>query len=43
VSMSNYLFDRRTEEQKQADANAKRAYWGYHPRYEPVYPFSIKS
>ena len=33
----------KTEEQKRAEAEALRADWGYHPRYEPKYDFSIKT
>ena len=33
----------KTEEQKRAEAEAERADWGYHPRYEPKYDFSIKT
>ena len=35
-------FDRRTEKQKAADAKDKKGNWGYKPRYEPTYDFSIK-
>lgn len=33
----------KTEEEKQAEAVNDRADWGFHPRYEGVYDFSIKS
>ena len=32
-----------TEEEKKAKNEEDSASWGYHPRYEPVYDFSIKS
>ena len=32
-----------TEEEKKARAEALRADWGYHPRYEPKYAFSLKA
>ena len=32
-----------TEEEKKAQAEAKRADWGFHPRYEAKYDFSIKT
>ena len=32
-----------TEEEKRAQAEAKRADWGFHPRYEAKYDFSIKT
>ena len=32
-----------TEEEKKARAESLTANWGYHPRYEPVYDFSIKA
>ena len=32
-----------TEEEKKVKAEELRANWGYHPRYEPVYGFSIKA
>ena len=32
-----------TEEEKKAKAESVSASWGYHPRYEPVYGFSIKA
>ncbi len=31
-----------TEKDRKQKADEKRAYWGYKPRYEPVYDFSIK-
>ena len=31
-----------TEAEKKADAEAHKADWGFHPRYEPVYDFSLK-
>lgn len=33
---------RKTEEQKRDEAEKDRANWGYKPRYEPVYNFSLK-
>lgn len=35
-------FDTRTEDEKRKDAESIKADWGYNPRYEPVYDFSIK-
>mmetsp|Transcript_6928 Transcript_6928/g.6444 ORF Transcript_6928/g.6444 Transcript_6928/m.6444 type:complete len:179 (-) Transcript_6928:62-598(-) len=35
-------FDRRTEEEKAEDAKKQKGNWGYKPRYEPTYDFSIK-
>ena len=32
-----------TEEQKKEEAERLRADWGYHPRYEPKYSFSLKA
>ena len=32
-----------TEEEKKAKAEADVGNWGYHPRYEPVYSFSLKA
>ena len=32
-----------TEEEKKAKAEAKRGDWGFHPRYEAKYDFSIKT
>ena len=32
-----------TEDEKKAKAEEDRANWGYKPRYEPVYPFSLKA
>ena len=32
-----------TEEEKKAKAEELRANWGYRPRYEPVYAFSLKA
>ena len=32
-----------TEEEKKLKAESSRGNWGYHPRYEPVYGFSLKS
>ena len=32
-----------TEEEKKAKAEQDSASWGYHPRYEPVYGFSLKA
>jgi hypothetical protein len=31
-----------TEDQKREDAIEKRSNWGYKPRYEPIYDFSLK-
>ena len=42
VAWVDYFF-RGSEEDKKAAALAARADWGYHPRYEPVYSFSIKT
>jgi len=36
-------FSGKTEEEKMAEAVADRADWGFHPRYEGVLPFSIKT
>ncbi len=36
------FFDRRSEQEKADDAKAKKGNWGYVPRYEPIYDFSIK-
>ena len=33
----------KTEDERRAEAEAQRADWGFHPRYEGKYPFSIKS
>ena len=33
----------KTEDEKRAIAESERADWGYHPRYEGKYPFSIKT
>ena len=33
----------KTEEEKKAEAEALRGNWGYHPRYEVKYDFSIKT
>lgn len=33
----------KTEEEKRAEAEALRGNWGYHPRYEAKYDFSIKT
>lgn len=33
----------KSEEQKRAEAEALIGDWGYHPRYEPKYNFSIKT
>eukprot|EP00347_Sterkiella_histriomuscorum_P000641 403375064 len=32
----------KSEDEQRQDAESLRANWGYHPRYEPVYEFSIK-
>ena len=37
------FFDFRSEKQKAEDAKAKKGNWGYKPRYEPIYDFSIKT
>lgn len=42
VVWKDYLSGK-TEEEKRQEAIAKRADWGYKPRYEPIYEFSIKS
>src|SRR5688572_30574962 len=31
-----------SEEELKLEAESKRGNWGYHPRYEPVYEFSLK-
>ena len=36
-------FRNKSEDEQRAEAEAARADWGFHPRYEGVYPFSIKS
>ena len=41
VAWKNY-FSGLTEEQKKQQAEEKRANWGYKPRYEPTYDFSLK-
>ena len=33
---------KKTEQEKRQEANDSRGNWGYKPRYEPVYNFSIK-
>ena len=33
----------KTEDEKRAEAEAARADWGFHPRYEGKYDFSIKT
>lgn len=38
----DYLFAG-TEVEKQALAESRRADWGFHPRYQAKYPFSIKT
>ena len=43
VSWRDHLGFWGTEEQKKAENERLRADWGYHPRYEPVYSFSLKS
>lgn len=35
--------DLKSEDQKKAEAEAARADWGFHPRYEGKYDFSIKT
>ena len=35
-------FSKKTEEEKRQEAIDRRGNWGYKPRYEPVYNFSIK-
>jgi hypothetical protein len=32
----------KTENERRKEAEAQRADWGYHPRYTPVYSFSLK-
>ena len=41
VAWKNW-FDWRSEEEKQEWAEGQRANWGYHPRYEYKYEFSLK-
>ena len=36
-------FRNKSEDEQREEAEAARADWGFHPRYEGVYPFSIKS
>ena len=36
-------FSGKTEAEKREEAEAARADWGYHPRYEGKYDFSIKT
>jgi hypothetical protein len=42
VVMKDY-FSGMTEEEKKEEAIRVRANWGYKPRYEPIYNFSIKN
>ena len=42
VAWKSYLGDRRSEAQKQEDANNLRADWGYNPRYTPTLDISLK-
>jgi hypothetical protein len=35
-------FDRRSEAEKIEDAGKKKGQWGYKPRFEPTYSFSLK-
>ena len=32
----------KSEREQKSEAEAQKADWGYHPRYTPVYDFSIK-
>jgi hypothetical protein len=41
VAFKKWLAGKSEDEQRQ-EAESLRANWGYHPRYEPVYEFSIK-
>jgi hypothetical protein len=41
VALKDWLYGG-SEKEKQEFAESERANWGYKPRYEPVYPFSIK-
>ena len=43
VAWRDYFGTWGNEEQKKAEAERLSANWGYKPRYEPVYAFSIKS
>ena len=36
-------FNFSSEKEKAEEAKKKKGNWGYHPRYEPVYDFSIKA
>ena len=42
ISWRSHWFGGSEEEQKSRAENL-RADWGYHPRYEPVYAFSMKN
>ena len=35
-------FAGKSEDEQRQEAESLRANWGYHPRYEPVYEFSLK-
>jgi hypothetical protein len=41
VAWKDY-YKRQTEAERIEEADRLRANWGYHPRYEPVYSFSLK-
>ena len=41
VAWKNY-YSGKSEEEKRQEAEKDRANWGYKPRYEPTYDFSIK-
>ena len=36
------IFDHRSEVEQIADAKKEKADWGYKPRYDPVYDYSLK-
>ena len=42
VAWKDY-FSGKTEEEKKQEAIEQRANWGYKPRYEPIYNFSLKT
>jgi hypothetical protein len=41
VALKKWFYGKSEEEQRK-EAEDLRANWGYHPRYEPVYEFSLK-
>ena len=41
VAWKSY-FDWRSEKEKAEEAKQQKGNWGYHPRYTPIYDFSIK-